>query len=187
MLECLSDLKRDFHDWVTLSLGEVNWELLTYGRVVSTVGANSVPILDLVARFEVKSTRGNVDLARAEVLVLKQDPDLHLTLVEAIADLLKVIIDDLVQVVSLDLLQLGDHLLSNLLLGSVMLQHDLSFPHEEHIKLMLPHFPHPVDLIHLDIEGFDQFDVGHDFVLIDFLLTRHPQECQHGLRSRFVD
>ena len=88
-------------------------------------------------------------MADSKVLVLEQDPDLHLPLVEIVAHFVKVVIQDVLQIVWLDSQDLGQDFLACLLFFLIITYHKIHLSLEdfaEEIAAQLTHFPHMNDL-----------------------------------------
>lgn len=87
----------------------------------------------------------NLDLTLVQVLMLEQDPDLHLPFVEERADFEEVVVEDLLQVVRLNREQLGQCLLASLFLATVVRDHELDLALEdfsEELPARLTHSNH---------------------------------------------
>ena len=93
----------------------------------------------------VETTFKNGNLADPKVLVLEQDPDLHLPLVEIVAYFVKVVVQDVLQVMRLDSYDFCQDLFTRFLLFLVIADHKfhLSLKYfAEEVATCLAHFQH---------------------------------------------
>lgn len=95
--------------------------------------------------FELETTFKNGNMTDTKVLVLKQNPDLHLPLVERVAYFVKVVVQDVLQVMRLDSQDFCQDLLACLLLFLVIADHKIHLSFKDFAEELAAQLAHLIN------------------------------------------
>ena len=115
--------------------------------------------------FEVETTFKNSNMTDPKVLVLEQYPDLHLPLVEIVAYFVKVVVQDVLQVMRLDSQDFCQDLLACLLLFLVIADHKIHLSFKDFAEKLAAHPAHFLNLNGLTLPSVNEQRISPHLIL----------------------